>query len=170
MTDKKNGELDYLPARSYRNTSTDGDISFKYSFLRHCILGNLLIIVALQKPSSLHPPSKLLLGCLATTDLCVSLIIQPLFVINLVSSEHYTRCYYVQLLVHAIGAIFCGVSLLTLTAMSVDRLLAVMLGLRYRQLVTLRRVWILVAFFGFIMLRFRPYCFTRPTSFFSSFA
>ena len=50
--------------------------------------------------------------------------------------------------------------MLTLTAMSVDRLLAMILGPRYRQLVTLKRVWILVAFFGFIMLRFRPYCFT----------
>ena len=37
-------------------------------------LGNVLIIVALQKPSSLHPPSKLLLGCLAVTDLWVGLI------------------------------------------------------------------------------------------------
>ena len=40
-------------------------------------LGNALIIVALQKLTSLHPPSKLLLGCLASTDLCVGLITQP---------------------------------------------------------------------------------------------
>ena len=45
------------------------------------ILGNLLIIIALQKPSSLNPPSKFLLGCLASTDLCVGHIVQPLFVI-----------------------------------------------------------------------------------------
>ena len=32
-------------------------------------LGNILIIFALQKPSSLHPSSKLLFGCLAVTDL-----------------------------------------------------------------------------------------------------
>ena len=41
-------------------------------------LGNVLIIVALQKVSSIHPPSKLLLACLASTDLCVGLITQPL--------------------------------------------------------------------------------------------
>jgi len=108
-------------------------------------LGNPLIIVALQKPLTLHPPSELLLGCLASTDLCVGLVIQPLFAFNLMSSEHYKRCYYVQLLVHGIDAIFCGVSLLTMTAISVDRLLALMLGLRYRQVVTLKRVWVLVA-------------------------
>ena len=107
-------------------------------------LGNLLIIIALQKPSSLHPPSKLLLGCLAFTDLCVGLITQPLFVTFLLSSEHPRRCYYVQRLLIMSGAIFCGVSLMTLTAISVDRLLALMLGLRYRQVVTLRKAWCLV--------------------------
>ena len=109
-------------------------------------LGNLLIIVALQKPLSLHPPSKLLLGCLASTDLCVGLIIQPLFVTFLMSS-HYKLCYYVQRIFSTTVAIFCGVSLMTLTAISVDRLLALMLGLRYRHVVTLRRVWFLVASF-----------------------
>ena len=110
------------------------------------IVGNILIIIALQKPSSLHPPSKLLLGCLASTDLCVGLIIQPLYAIHLMSSEHYKRCQYVQLILSATGSFFCGVSVKTLTAISVDRLLALMLGLRYRQVVTLRRVWVLVAF------------------------
>ena len=33
---------------------------------------------------------------------------------------------------------FCGVSLLTLPAISVDRLLALLLGLRYRQVVTVK--------------------------------
>ena len=112
-------------------------------------LANLLIIVALQKPSSLHPPSKLLLGCLASTDLCVGLIIQPLFVTYLMSSENSKLCYYAQLFLSTTSAIFCGVSVVTLTAISVDRLLAVMLGLRYRQVVTLRRVWVLVVCFWF---------------------
>lgn len=44
----------------------------------HCIfVGNILIIVALQKVSSLYPPSKHLLGCLASTDLGVGLIHIP---------------------------------------------------------------------------------------------
>ena len=40
-------------------------------------LGNSLILVALHKESSLHPPSKLLYRCLATTDLLVGLVSQP---------------------------------------------------------------------------------------------
>ena len=42
-------------------------------------LGNTLILVALHKETSLHPPSKLLFRNLATTNLCVGLIVEPLF-------------------------------------------------------------------------------------------
>lgn len=110
-------------------------------------LGNLLITVALQKVSSLHPPSKLLLCCLASTDLCVGLITQPLYVIFILSPEHTQRCFYVGTLLNFMGVIFCGVSLLTLTAISVDRLLALLLGLRYKQVVTLKRVWFNIVVF-----------------------
>ena len=62
-------------------------------------LGNLLIIIAvLPKVSSLHPPSKLLLGCLACTDLCVGLVWQPLYVILLLSSQLSKLCYYAKVL------------------------------------------------------------------------
>ena len=37
-------------------------------------LGNFLILAALNKESSLHPPSKLLYRCLATTNLLVGLL------------------------------------------------------------------------------------------------
>ncbi|KAL9960134.1 hypothetical protein ACROYT_G033544 [Oculina patagonica] len=107
--------------------------------------GNMLIIVALRKPSRfLHPPSKLLFGCLASTDLCVGLITQPLHVIYLMSTDHYHLCYYVGILSITIGIILGGLSLCTLTAISVDRLLVLKLGLGYKQVVTLRRAWVIV--------------------------
>ena len=43
-------------------------------------LGNTMILVALHKETSLHPPSKLLYRNLAITDLCVGIITEPLFV------------------------------------------------------------------------------------------
>ena len=54
-------------------------------------LGNALILIALHKESSLHPPSKLLLCCLATTDLCVGLTVEPLAVSYWMSvvNEHW---------------------------------------------------------------------------------
>ena len=49
-------------------------------------LGNTLILVALDKESSLHPTSKLLFRNLAATDLCVGLIVEPLYATYLISS------------------------------------------------------------------------------------
>ena len=110
-------------------------------------LGNALIIVALQKVSSVHSSSKLLLRCLAYTDLCVGLILQPLYITYLLSTENSKYCYYFEPIIYVVAAVFCGVSLSTLTAISVDRLLALLLGLRYRHVVTLRRVQVLVVLF-----------------------
>ena len=45
---------------------------------------------------------------------------------------------------------FCGVSLLTLTAISVDRLLALLLGLRYRQVVTVKKTYIAILAFWIV--------------------
>ena len=44
------------------------------------LIGNLLILVALRKVTSINPPTKLLFQCLAATDLCVGLVEQPLYV------------------------------------------------------------------------------------------
>ena len=103
-----------------------------------------MIIVALQKVSSLHSSSKLLLRCLAYTDLCVGLILQPLYIRYLLSTENSKYCYYFEPITYILAAVFCGVSLSTLTPISVDRLLALLLGLRYRHALTLRRVQVLV--------------------------
>ena len=109
-------------------------------------LGNTLILVALHKESSLHPPSKLLLRSLAITDLLVGIIVEPLNVAYLMSvkSKRWDICYNVNVALFIASHILCSVSLLVLTAISVDRLLALWLGLRYRQVVTLRRVYITV--------------------------
>ena len=118
-------------------------------------LGNALILVALRKDSSLHPPSKLMFRCLTVTDLCVGLLSQPLYVIQLLSiiHERVKLCYTMVSINEITISVFCGVSLFTLTAISVDRLVALRLGLRYTQVwqvITLRRtrgvlivIWIL---------------------------
>ena len=51
-------------------------------------LGNSLILVALSRETSLHPPSKLLYRCLATADLLVGLVSQPLDVTYWISLVH----------------------------------------------------------------------------------
>ena len=113
------------------------------------VLGNILILVALRKVSSIHPPSKLLFTCLATTDLCVGLITEPLNVVYSMSvaQENWKLCRYTLSLLVIAGYALCSVSLLTVTAISVDRLLALLLGLRYRQIVTIKRTYATVVIF-----------------------
>lgn len=106
-------------------------------------LGNSLILLALHKVSSVHPPTKFLFRCLALTDFCVGLISQPLFATILLNSvTNYDSNIYCSIVQvgYALGFILCGLSIFTSTAISVDRLLAIKLGLRYRHVVTLRRV------------------------------
>ncbi|CAH3165964.1 unnamed protein product, partial [Pocillopora meandrina] len=111
--------------------------------------GNSLILFALYKESSLHPPSKLLYRCLATTDLLVGLVAQPLYATYWMSvfQEHWSRCRYARDAGYVTSYVLILVSLMTMTAISVDRLLALLLGLRYKQIVTLKRTYIIVTTF-----------------------
>ena len=100
---------------------------------------------ASHKVTSIYPPTKLLFRCLAVTDLLVGLISQPLYVTILFS--RFTTWNENVAIVLADGFFFFllpAVSLLTSAAISVDRLLALLLGLRYRHTVTLRRVWVVI--------------------------
>ena len=116
-------------------------------------LGNVLILVALRNVSSIHPPTKLLFRCLAITDLCVGLLCQPLYVyvmyirISLDIGNFIVELAYVYVF---IIDVLVAVSILTSAAISVDRLLALLLGLRYRHVVTLCRVRVLIACVWFI--------------------
>ena len=117
-------------------------------------LGNTLILFALHKEASLHPPSKLLYRCLATTDLCFGLISGPVRIafLNSLVHEEWHLCRYSIVLSVTLGYILGSVTLLTMTAISVDRLLALLLGLRYRQVVTLKRIYVVVAAFWVISI------------------
>ena len=121
-------------------------------------LGNALILVALHKESSLHPPTKLLFRCLAVTDICVGLISQPLLVISLMSDittgMNADILIYIGRIKRTSSFILCGVSVFASTAISVDRLLALLLGLRYRLVVTLRNVRAVIICFWLIGLSF----------------
>ena len=127
-------------------------------------LGNFLILAALNKESSLHPPSKLLYRCLATTDLLVGLVTQPLTATYWMSlvHEHWSLCRYARGAFYISGIALCGVSLLTLTAISVDRLLALLLGIRYRQVVTLKRTCIITATFWIVCAACGSFFVLRP--------
>ena len=99
-------------------------------------LGNFLILVALHKVSSLHRPSKLLYPCLATTDLLVSIVRQPFTATYWMSLAHeeWYLCRFAYKATYITAYALCSVSLLTMAAISVEKLLALLSELRYRQL------------------------------------
>ena len=105
-------------------------------------LGNILIFLALRKECLLHPPSRLLLRSLASTDLCVGLISQPLAALHAISilTENLRLYRFTIVSSYFTSAVLSGMSLFVLTFISLDRLLALSLGVRYRQTVTVRRV------------------------------
>lgn len=118
------------------------------------VCGNTFIIASIRRVSSLHLPSKVLLVCLALTDLCVGVITQPLYVAHILFPECHSIGLYLLIGYNTAGFLFSGVSMLTITAISVDRLLAVTLGLRYRQVVTVWRTRILLVSFWTISMAF----------------
>ena len=96
-------------------------------------LGNTLILIVLRKVTSLHSPTKLLFQCLAITDFAVGLISQPLYVIYLFLINYNLKLWNIISILHditwALSMCLSGVSVLTTTALSVDRLLALLLKL-----------------------------------------
>ena len=111
--------------------------------------GNALILAALHKVSCLHPSSKLFYRNLAISDFLIGIVVEPVRITYWISvvKQQWTICRYSVVAFQSLSLILFSVSLLTMTAISIDRLLSLLLGIRYRQIVTLKRaVLIIVAF------------------------
>lgn len=103
------------------------------------LFGNSVILVTIWKTSSLHSASNILLSSLAVSDLAMGLVVQPLFIVYLLAplgSE----------LLHVLSIFLSTPSLMIITAIGVDRLLALQFHLRYIQVVTPLRVKSVVSF------------------------
>ena len=100
-------------------------------------VGNSVILYAIRKTEDLHLPSFALLCCLATADLLVGLICQPFFVAYKIAElvENFSAYCTLRMFQSISSWITSGVSLLTLAAVSIDRLFALTLHLRYNMIV-----------------------------------
>ena len=103
-------------------------------------LQNLLVILAIFRTRSLQTPSNILLCSLAFTDLLAGIVVHPIFVAfkaRLLCGDF--EC--TVLLAKEVLVIYTGIlSMLTLLSISVERLIALSVHLRYRELVTIPRV------------------------------
>ena len=106
-------------------------------------IGNMLVLYAVWRKPTLRSPSILLLCGLASTDLAVGLIAQPLFIASSFIIL-YTRSETLKLTFErgsdAISFPVCGVSLCIIAGLSLDRLTAILKPLQYPSIVTVRRV------------------------------
>lgn len=129
---------------------------------------NTITILALRK-TSLSSPLKTLLLSLAVSDLGVGLLVQPLYVASFVmeSEGNSSASYYFVIKSYDMIVVFlCVASFLGVTALSVDRFLAIHLHLRYQAIVTHKRVvasvvsiWVLSAVISQTALRIRQVTF-----------
>lgn len=99
------------------------------------ILGNAVVLAVIKRTPSIRSTSMTLLCSLAVSDLLVGVIGQPIYIADLL-----TKNSLISQLSVMVGFSVCTVSLLTISAISVDRLLAVHFHLRYPILVKKSRV------------------------------
>ena len=79
----------------------------------------------------------------------MGLFSQPLFVAHMIlnidiANTNLDILQYVGEVIHISSSVLCGVSVLISTAISVDRLLVLLLRLKYRQVVTLKRAQVVI--------------------------
>ncbi|XP_033103254.1 histamine H2 receptor-like [Anneissia japonica] len=114
-------------------------IALRTLFLILCafltIGGNILSILVLNRLKSMSEVPKIFLLSLAFTDLCMGLLNDLFSIIpGITSSWPYGDAFCKVIGIS--GSIFCGVSLLSLMSVSVDRYIAISKPLHYIQLVT----------------------------------
>ena len=119
------------------------------------IIGNALVLVAILKTPSLRSPSVIFLCNLAVSDLLVGLVVQPVYIVE----QMVKTVPKLQEATRGMGFAGCGVSLWTMTAITVDRFLALHYHLQYPNLMTTSRaiytiitIWCIITLFSFSVL------------------
>ena len=121
-------------------------IGINLTFMLLSIVGNLLAIFSVSRTPSLRSPSTTLLCGLVASDVIVGLIAQPLFVIQeLIPNDA------LKYVVYFFSCNGCGVSLLTMTLISLDRYAALHYHMRYATMVTSKRVICTLATMWFVI-------------------
>lgn len=103
------------------------------------ITGNILVLAAIKRSPSLYSPSIIFICSLAVSDLLVGFIVQPLFVARELTQLHLLK---VPLETTAYNA--CAFSLCIMTAISLDRYVALHYHMRYPTVMTSTRAIYLV--------------------------
>lgn len=110
------------------------------------VMGNFAVIFIIYRTPWLRELSNLFLGCLAVCDMLVGVIVQPSYVAFRLGENYDGFVPCAVRMIYSTSFFLCyGVSFLTLNAISYERYLALALHLRYKALVTKRRIAMLAA-------------------------
>ena len=143
-----NESLDYTPRytelKDLRSTFITNCIFSNFT-THTSIMLNIVTIYAIHKTSAMAKTLKTLLLSLAFSDVAVGLFSQPIYTFFLVKwlQLENINCNTYQV-INISGYLFSTASFLGVVAVSVDRFLAVHLHLRYQELVTHKRVVVVV--------------------------
>ena len=116
-------------------------------------LENLLVFHALWKSSTIPATVKKLFLSLVVSDFVAGILAQPMYGVIIAVMLKKTSngdqsiasfCPTILNLCYFLLVLLCSASFLTITAIAVDRLLSISLHLRYRELVTPKRVIIVL--------------------------
>ena len=113
------------------------------------ILGNALVLAAIIRTPSIRSPHMIMLCSLAVSDLLVGLIAQPIYIANELTEDGSIHLVW-KITVSSLSV----VSLIAITAITVDRFLALHYHMRYPTLVTESRVEytiIIIWLFSFLL-------------------
>nr|AJA91179.1 melanocortin 1 receptor [Canis lupus familiaris] len=110
------------------------------------VVENVLVVAAIAKNRNLHSPMYYFIGCLAVSDLLVSVgnVLETAVMLLVAAGTLAAQAAVVQQLDDIIDVLICGSmvsSLCFLGAIAVDRYLSIFYALRYHSIVTLQRAW-----------------------------
>lgn len=133
-------------------------------------VGNLLVVLAVYFTPALRTISNKFICSLALADLLVTMCGQPLLAVLQLGRTSAQCLVEVELVFRLVGNFSCAVSFLNLCFVSIDRCVAILKPLQYKNLMTTRKlramlsvVWLLPAIYTVLRLTIKK----KVTSYFT---
>lgn len=130
------------------------NIVLNVSLMFVAVIGNTLVLSAIFRTPSIHSSSSIFLSSLAVSDLLVGLAVQPVYIAHELKPDPGLRKT-----ANILFSMGCVVSLCTMTAISIDRFMALHYHMRYPNLMTNKcairttvTLWLFVIASSFLML------------------
>lgn len=131
------------------------------------ITGNALVLVAIIRTPKIRSTSVIMLCSLAVSDLLVGSVAQPLFI-----AGELTTSRYIESMSEIMASVLCGVSLCTMTAISVERFIALRYPMKYQSAFTTkwRVIYVSIIIIWASNILFSVFYFWQWTTYFSVMA